>query len=282
MKGDLHTHSLFSDGGLPVEKLPRMAAAAGLTHLAITDHDTFLSVEYAQAHPQQEGVTLIPGVEISAWDFKRSRKVHVLCYAPRRTPQLEAHFENMKNSRNRQQRCSIEKLVKLYPFIDPQEIEARAVQSGVLFKGHIMRSVREYALTDKIYGSLYRSLLGKEGSCYAGESFREPVENIVRRAREAGAVVVIAHPGLYGSLELTAELAAEGLIDGVEIDHTGNDEAARNALLQLAKRYDLLVTGGTDYHGMMGDKVCELGDQFTRDDQMQRLLALLEERQKEK
>ena len=82
MKGDLHTHTLFSDGSIPAEKLPRMAASAGLTHLAITDHDTFLAWEYAKTHPQQEGVTLIPGVEISAWDFKRGRKVHVLCYAP--------------------------------------------------------------------------------------------------------------------------------------------------------------------------------------------------------
>ncbi len=281
MKGDLHTHTLFSDGSVPIEKLPRMAAAAGLTHLSVTDHDTFLSCEYAEAHPQQAGVTLIPGVEISAWDFKRGRKVHVLCYAPRRTPELEAHFARMRDSRNAQQRGSTEKLVKLYPFIDPEDVEAWGKTGGVLFKGHIMRTVREYALTDKIYGEMFRKLLGKNGLCYVGESHREPVENVVKWGREAGAVVVIAHPGSYDSLELTCELARAGMIDGVEIDHPGNKAEVREALQRLTEECGLLITGGTDYHGMLSDRVCMVGDNLTQEEHLQRLLTLIVERRQE-
>lgn len=275
MRGDLHTHTDFSDGCIPIEKLPRMAAAAGLSHLAVTDHDTFLAYDYAVSHPQQAGVQLIPGIEISAWDAKRGRKVHILCYAPRRTKALEEHFARMADSRNLQQEGSIKKLIELYPFIDAEDVRALAAKSGVLFKAHIMRTLREYALSDAIYGALYKKLLGRNGLCKTGESHREPVENILRWAHEADAVVVLAHPGVYDSMELTEELARAGLIDGVEIDHPGNTPQVRERLRRLAVECDLIVTGGTDYHGMNSDRVCPVGECSTDEEQLQRLLALI-------
>lgn len=278
MQGDLHTHTDFSDGSIPIEKLPRMAAAAGLTHIAITDHDTFLSCDYAMENPHQAGITLIPGIEISAWDVKRGRKVHVLCFAPRRTEALEQHFLRMAESRNRQQKGSIEKLVRLYPFIDAGDVEMLAAKSGVIFKAHIMRTLREYALTDAIYGDLYRKLLGRNGLCRTGESYREPVENILRWAHEANAVVVLAHPGVYDSMELACELARDGMIDGVEIDHPGNSAEVREQLRRLAQEYGLIVTGGTDYHGMNSDRVCPVGECCTDSLQLQRLITLIEKR----
>jgi hypothetical protein len=184
----------------------------------------------------------------------------------------------MAESSNLQQKESIEKLVSLYPFIDADDVEALAAKSGVLFKGHIMRVLREYALTDTIYGELYRKLLGRNGLCKAGESYREPVENILRWAHEADAVVVLAHPGVYDSMELTAELAHAGLIDGVEIDHPGNTPQVREQLRLLAKECGLLITGGTDYHGMNSDRVCPVGECSTDDVQMQRILALIAQR----
>ena len=275
MRGDLHTHTDFSDGCIPVEKLPRMAAAAGLSHLAVTDHDTFLAYDYAVMHPERDGVRLIPGIEISAWDTKRGRKVHILCYAPRRTNALEMHFARMAESRNRQQRGSIGKLIGVYPFIDAEDIEKLAEKGGVLFKAHIMRALREYALTDAIYGELYRKLLGRNGICKTGESYREPVENILRWAHEADAVVVLAHPGVYDSMELTEELARAGLIDGVEIDHPGNTPQVREQLRKLAAECRLIVTGGTDYHGMNSDRVCPVGECGTDGENLQRLLELI-------
>lgn len=278
MQGDLHTHTDFSDGSIPIEKLPRMAAAAGLTHIAITDHDTFLSCDYAMENLHQAGITLIPGIEISAWDAKRGRKVHVLCFAPRRTEALEQHFLRMAESRNRQQKGSIGKLVRLYPFIDAGDVEMLAAKSGVIFKAHIMRTLREYALTDAIYGDLYRKLLGRNGLCRTGESYREPVENILRWAHEANAVVVLAHPGVYDSMDLACELARDGMIDGVEIDHPGNSAEVREQLRRLAQEYGLIVTGGTDYHGMNSDRVCPVGECCTDSLQLQRLITLIEKR----
>ena len=64
MPGDLHTHTTFSDGSTPADKLPFLAACAGMTHLAISDHDSIRSVRYAYAHPVQNGVHLIPATEL--------------------------------------------------------------------------------------------------------------------------------------------------------------------------------------------------------------------------
>ena len=79
MSGDLHTHSTYSDGALNVRWLPHLAAAAGLTHLAVSDHDTLLSVEYARQNDGACGVTLIPAVELTGFDERRGRRVHLLC-----------------------------------------------------------------------------------------------------------------------------------------------------------------------------------------------------------
>ncbi len=278
MPGDLHTHSTFSDGAIHIDKLAPMAAWAGMTHLAVTDHDTFLAYDHAVEHPQQCGVQLIPATELSAWDFERGRKVHLLCYGPDKTPELQKHMEEIGAGRNRQQEKSISLLLEKYPFLTRDEIAAKAQDSGVLYKAHIMRTLRDYALTDKIFGQTYQQLLGKQGSCRASKNYKASVQDLLAAAHRARAVVILAHPGVYDSMELAYELAAQGLIDGVEIQHPGNSPAQQIELRNLAMEYNLIVTGGTDYHGMNNDKVCPIGSCNTNDAQLERLLALMRER----
>lgn len=278
MPGDLHTHSTFSDGSVPIARLPEMAAWAGMEYLAITDHDTFAASEYALQHPVQNGVNLIPGLELSAWDEERGRKVHLLCYGANPTPTLRRHVAAIAASRNKQQGQSIEALLRLYPFVHKEEIEALAADSGVLYKAHIMRTLREYAVTDTIYGQLYRQLLGRGGSCHASPSYRAPIKQLLRAAKAARAVVILAHPGVYDSMDLARELAKAHRIDGVEIMHPGNSPAVRIELRNLAQQYGLIVTGGTDYHGMNSDRLCPVGRCNTCDAQLQRLFALMRQR----
>lgn len=77
MPGDLHTHTTFSDGSTPADKLPFLAACAGMTHLAISDHDSIRSVRYAYAHPVQNGVHLIPATELPFFRTER-----LTCFSP--------------------------------------------------------------------------------------------------------------------------------------------------------------------------------------------------------
>ena len=80
MAGDLHTHSTCSDGSVPIHRLPLMAARLGLSALALSDHDTTLSAQYAYDHPVQDGVLLIPAAELTGYDFQRSHRVHLLTF----------------------------------------------------------------------------------------------------------------------------------------------------------------------------------------------------------
>ena len=82
MAGDLHTHSTCSDGSVPIHRLPLMAARLGLSALALSDHDTTLSAQYAYDHPVQDGVRLIPAAELTGYDFERSHRVHLLTFWP--------------------------------------------------------------------------------------------------------------------------------------------------------------------------------------------------------
>ena len=101
MPGDLHTHTTYSDGSTPVDKLPFLAACAGMTHLAVSDHDSIQSVRYAYAHPVQNGVHLIPATELTAYDYERAHRVHLLCYWPDDCAPL-ADFAAMMAERQRE------------------------------------------------------------------------------------------------------------------------------------------------------------------------------------
>ena len=100
MPGDLHNHSTCSDGSVPIYRLAPMAARAGLDTMALSDHDTFLSADYCYRHPVQEGVHLIPAVELTGYDYERQHRVHLLCYWPQDCPELRAHCDTMRRRRN--------------------------------------------------------------------------------------------------------------------------------------------------------------------------------------
>ena len=131
MPGDLHTHTNFSDGSSDIELLPKLAARAGLTHLAVSDHDTTLSAEYAYKHPVVRGVHMIPAVELTGFDFVRGRRVHILCYWPKLTPALKEFCALMAARRNEATEKSMDELEALYPQFCREEAKAFAARSGV-------------------------------------------------------------------------------------------------------------------------------------------------------
>ena len=86
---DLHCHTTLSDGSLGIEDVIAQAKRTGIDWLSITDHDTMASFSRADVIGQREGVNILRGVELSAWDKKRNGKVHILCYNPRKPERLE-------------------------------------------------------------------------------------------------------------------------------------------------------------------------------------------------
>lgn len=278
MPGDLHTHTNFSDGSSDIELLPKLAARAGLTHLAVSDHDTTLSAEYAYGHPVVQGVRMIPAVELTGFDVARGRRVHLLCYWPKLTPALKEFCALMAARRNAATEKSMEELEALYPQFCREEAKAFSRHSGVTYKTHLIRLLFEYGYTDGIYKELYRELFGAGRGRVLHDPAYEPVQAVLELARGTGGVVVLAHPSVYSSMELAAQLAAQGAIDGVEIDHPRNTTQDKAALHELARQYGLIVTGGTDFHGMHMSKPTPLGAMTTRNEMLARIEALAQSR----
>ena len=138
MPGDLHTHTTFSDGSTPVEKMPFLARCAGMTHLAVSDHDSMRGVRYAYAHPVQEGVHLIPAVELTAYDYDRAHRVHLLCYWPDDCAPLADFCDMMAERRRTAMLQSCRELEEICPQFRTEEALELAKDSGTLFKAHVM------------------------------------------------------------------------------------------------------------------------------------------------
>ena len=160
MPGDLHTHTTYSDGSTPVDKLPFLAACAGMTHLAVSDHDSIQSVRYAYAHPVQNGVHLIPATELTAYDYERAHRVHLLCYWPDDCAPLADFAAMMAERRLTAMLQSCKELEQICPQFRTEEALELARDSGTLFKAQVMRVLWQYGLADGMYNTVYKSLFG--------------------------------------------------------------------------------------------------------------------------
>lgn len=283
MPGDLHTHTTFSDGSTKVEMMAFYAAAAGLTSLAISDHDSLQSVRYAYAHPVEEGVTLIPATELSAYDYERQHRVHILCFWPDDCPALEAHCNTLAHRRTQATLESCAELEKICPQFRTQDAIAYSKDTGSLYKTHVMRALMDAGLVeDNIYGRLYHELfaLRPVRGKVLHEAQHLPVAQVLQTVRDCRGVAVIAHPSVYHSMPLVEELVAQGLVDGVEIYHPRNKPEDQERLWQLAREYDLIVTGGTDYHGINSKVPRPIGTCQTSDEMIERIKALADQRKK--
>lgn len=280
MPGDLHNHSTCSDGSVPIHRLPVLAARVGLDTMAISDHDTLLSVQYGYDHPVQDGVRLIPAAELTGYDYERSHRVHLLAYWPDPDcPALKRHCDIMRQRRNECTLQSARELEELFPQFRTEQALEYAKDSGVLYKSGIMQALCELGLAQGIYGERYHELFGwnPRGKILHSPEY-PPVREVLETARASGAVVVFAHPTVYKSMPLLRQLVKEEAIDGIEIDHPSNSPEDRAECIALCEQYGLIRTGGTDFHGSNHKKVYPVGTCTTADDQIARIEELARKR----
>lgn len=278
MAGDLHSHTNFSDGSADIERLPVWAKRAGLTHLAVSDHDSLHAIRWAREHPVVDGVTLLPAAELSCHDPANGRRVHILCYCPEETPELAAFCAGIAQRRNETTHRSMAGLEAMFPLFTREGALAYGARSGVTFKTHLMRELYDCGYADAVYGALYRKLFGIPGGLVLYEPAYEDVYSALRMVRAACGVAVLAHPSVYQSMALAQTLSEQGLIDGVEIEHPRNSPGDKETLRALARQYGLIVTGGTDFHGMHSAHPLPLGTCTTDDANIARILALAAQR----
>ncbi|WP_208592067.1 PHP domain-containing protein [Gracilibacillus suaedae] len=258
MKADLHVHSHYSDGSDSVEELMKQAVKANVTHMSIVDHDTVTGWPEVKKMGDLYGVDVFPGVEISAYDMKRDRKVHVLGYHYRTdAPHITALCTPLLQRRQENSLWQIEQIRSLGYQLDPDRILETAKPSQTIYKQHIMHYVTNEPYTSDNYRQEYRSLF--KGKAVANRDIAYvDVFDAVKAILLDGGIAVVAHPGQLNSYELIPELVEVGL-GGIELAHPDHTEADHQRVKELADQYKLIMTGGTDFHGKFGMKI-GLGD----------------------
>ena len=138
---------------------------------------------------------------------------------------------------------------------------------------HIMHALMECGYTTTIFGDLFNMLFKKESriNVLMEATYPEPAE-IIEAIHEAGGIAVLAHPGFYDNFELLEELIPQGL-DGVEVWHPENTPEQQELLISIAKKHDLLMTGGSDFHGAYNAYPIKLGEYGPDEDNVAKLLS---------
>jgi predicted metal-dependent phosphoesterase TrpH len=271
MVGDLHCHTKLSDGSLGLEEIIAQAKRTNIDFISVTDHDTMSSMSRVKILGERYGVQTIPGVELSSWDKKRGRKVHILCYAPKKPDRLEGLCLKSCEIRKACAKEMVENVMKLYP-ITYDSVMKHATGSKSIFKQHIMHALIDYGYTTEFYGELNDELFNlKSGKCIVEREYPE-VNFVTDLIHSAGGTAVLAHPMYYDSMDLLTELAESEKIDGVEVYHYTANEAEKKAMLEAAERFGLIITGGSDFHGLYNQKPTHLGENLTDKDNLERIL----------
>ncbi len=275
MKGDLHCHTRLSDGSEGIENVISMAKKLGLDFIAITDHDTIASVSRVKVLGERYGIKTVSGVELSCYDYKRNRRVHMLCYMPNKPVMLEVICAQICDKRKKVGKELIAKTMKYFP-ITADDVMRFASHSTSIYKQHIMHALMCYSYTSRIFGGLYNELFNpKTGKIYVPVQYPDVYE-ILELINQAEGMAVLAHPYEYESLELLEELGEKNLIDGVEVYHSRCEKQGEDELIKIADKYSLVKTGGSDFHGYYSSKPCPLGSRYTTGE----ALAELEKRHK--
>lgn len=272
MGADLHCHTRLSDGSMGIDNLIVLAKKQGIQTIAITDHDCLAGNVRGMRIGEQHGIRVLPGVELSATDHARSAKAHILCYLPDSPDRLEGLCRRNLLESKKASQYMIVKTALQYP-VTPEFIIKCAAGSTGVYKQHIAHALLESGLTERIYGDVYRELFSpdSEKNVLREANYPEPKE-IVEAIHDAGGIAVLAHPALYQNMELLDELIAEGL-DGVEVWHPSADEETIETLRKIAKKNGLLMTGGSDFHGMYGVGSVSVGACLTPDENLELLLS---------
>ncbi len=268
---DLHLHSTASDGQYTPSELVAMAIERRLLAIAITDHDTTDGIDEALEAARGTGLEVIPGVEISC-DIPR-QELHILgYYIDHHEPILEEKLRTFRQSRLHRAKAMLDKLAALGFPLEWEAVTELAGGSSV-GRPHIAQAMVKMgyvASTDEAF-DLY---IGRNGPAYVERYKLSPLE-AVSLIKEAQGLPVLAHP-----LEVTQFVPSlvEGGLVGLEVYYNGYSPEDMRELANLARKYDLIPTGGSDFHGPDVLDTVEMGGVEVPVESWERLRALAEER----
>jgi predicted metal-dependent phosphoesterase TrpH len=267
---DLHTHTNFSDGTDTPTELVNKALASGITTLAITDHDSISGWDEAIS-ALRPGLSLVPGAEISC-QTTDGISVHVLglLFDPNHVELMNTLSKTRENRHGRMEKI-IARINEAGIDISMADVLEQLSDGATLGRPHLADALvkkgvvasREEAFTQMLHNN----------SKYYVSHYSPSPEVAIKLIKEAGGVAVIAHPmashrGRVISSETFGSIINSGL-DGIEVDHRDHTPDEKKELINLAKEFDLVMTGSSDYHG--NGKLNLLGEYTTHPKQWEKL-----------
>lgn len=251
---DLHVHSTASDGTMSPAEVVHHAQSLGLSAIGLTDHDSLSGIPEALETGESIGIEVIPGCELSVESPQGA--MHILGYWVRPDGSLDHMLTMLRKKRHERNRAMIGKLQKMGMDLEYEEVRALS-GGGSVGRPHLARVLVEKGYVRSV-DEAFRSLLGSQGAAYVPKEKPTPGEAI-EALRQEGALAFLAHPF---SLELAipdldriVQFLKELGLQGIEAWYSGHDDGQVRYCLEAARRYDLLVSGGSDFHGSVKPKI---------------------------
>jgi predicted metal-dependent phosphoesterase TrpH len=243
-QADLHAHTVFSDGTYTPQELVEHARVCGLDAIAICDHDSVGAIPAALTVAQGNGLEVIPAIEMSA--EYAAQEVHILGYFIDYTSaDLRRTLETLTQNRIERVQVMVERLRQLGVGLKSQDILdfAGKAAPGRMHVAQVM--VRQGFVAS--LGEAFARYIGDKSPAYVC-GFRLSPRDAIQILRDIGGVAVLAHPYVIRNDALIPELVSYGLA-GLEVYYPEHTQSMVNFYLELARRYDLAITGGSDFHG---------------------------------
>ena len=246
---DLHTHSVFSDGTDTPARLIELAAEAGLSAVALCDHNTVAGLPDFLEAAKDSAVEAVPGVEIST-DYA-DKELHILALFVQ--PQHYAAVTALlAEGDRRKEQSNIDLVAALNAAgyaLSYEEIKAKTPQ-GHINRAHIAAEMLELGYVESVQAA-FRTLLSPKHGLYHPPK-RIDAYDAIRFIKSIGAVAVLAHPFLSMDEELLRAFlprAVEAGLDAMEVFYSKYDEETTLLAVKIAEEYGILPSGGSDYHG---------------------------------
>ena len=248
---DLHCHSTASDGTLTPGDLVRLAKDSGLDALALTDHDTVAGLGEAASAAESVGIDFLPGIEISVV-YPRPGTMHLLGYGiDAASPALAEMTRRLIAARDAR---NVDMIARLNHIGVPLTLEdVRALAGGeVIGRPHMAAALVRRGIVSNT-AEAFRHYLGSGGKVWVDKEQFTP-RQAIELIHASGGLAVLAHPTQLrktNDAQLSASLKdlLDMGLDGVEVIHSDHRESFVDKLMELARRYRLLMTGGSDFHG---------------------------------
>ncbi|MHB8681485.1 MAG: PHP domain-containing protein [Acidimicrobiales bacterium] len=282
---DLHTHSSVSDGSEPPAAIPELAAAAGCTAVALTDHDSLAGLPEAARSAADAGIRLVAGCEVScrkpvlAGGAHASGSMHVLCYfVEDGGGPLQDELRSLRADRQARNRALVARLADLGVPVSWDDVVAEAGTEAGVGRPHFARVLVRIGAAQDVDDAFDR-WLADDRPAYVPKA-RLHGADVVRLAGASGAVAVLAHPLSLGlappALESAVRELADAGLGGIEATYGRYTPEDRRQLRALAERAGVVATGGSDFHGTFKPDLrvgTGLGDLDVPDDVLDELEA---------